>query len=264
MTKFNSVRLSTLRFSTLITKLGTEMTYNRIALLERMPILESAIAEELLKGTGAGPSEPAKNEGASAGVNLLGDDLAGLSMGGAPGGNDVYNTMLGGVKTGQSENIMDLLGGLSMGSNEPTMAPTSSAGKTAAVDLLGDLFGNAPSQPTQVSTLSPSKVSPSAAFDPLADLMGSMKPAVPAPSAQALTCYNKNGLLITLSPAKESPQVSQILVSFSTTFSSFTNISFQVAVPKVIHSNKVSQTYNATSFLQLYQPNCPSTAKDDY
>ncbi|KAI8928395.1 Clathrin/coatomer adaptor, adaptin-like protein [Entophlyctis helioformis] len=77
----------------------------RIALLEPMPVLESAVAEEALKGTGAAPagSSPTSARAASNTADLLGNDLAGLALGGAGGAastSNVLDSMFGGSAVG--------------------------------------------------------------------------------------------------------------------------------------------------------------------
>jgi hypothetical protein len=145
---------------------------------------------------------------------------------------------------------MDLLGGLSMGPSSmqaQSLAPSNS--QSATVDLLGDLFGNSSStshstqQPIMTQTtmimnsISPTKsnTTTSPAKDPLGDLIGTMMKTSPSPITQqtSLTCYNKNGLLITLNPIKESAQQTVVNVQFSTMSGQFSNLSFQVAVPRV-------------------------------
>jgi hypothetical protein len=61
-----------------------------------MPVLEAAIAEELLKGSGAGGTEVEKAGGDS--VNLLGGDLQGIIGASGPnaGNNDLLNLVFGG------------------------------------------------------------------------------------------------------------------------------------------------------------------------
>lgn len=60
-----------------------------------MPVLESAIAEDALKGTGSVP-EPQKTD-TPAGASLLGDDLAGLGIGEPTSkNNDLLKMVLGG------------------------------------------------------------------------------------------------------------------------------------------------------------------------
>lgn len=108
---------------------------------------------------------------------------------------------------------MDLLGGLSLDSSAPSLS-NAAATKANNLDLLGDLFGGSDIVP--VTSTPPM----------LANLMG-LAPV------QAITCYNSNGLFITLTPQKENAQLSNILVTFSTVAGPITDISFQVAVPKV-------------------------------
>lgn len=136
---------------------------------------------------------------------------------------------------------MDLLGGLSMApSSVPsqTLAPGGATSKAATVDLLGDLFGGSavPTASNLIQTVPVDKTVSPVKSDPLANLVGdSMKAAAPQISqTSAFTCYNKNGLVITLSPRKESSQKVMIDVKFSTISGQFSNLTFQVAVPRVI------------------------------
>ncbi|KAJ3260977.1 clathrin associated protein complex large subunit [Boothiomyces macroporosus] len=153
----------------------------RQAVLEHMPVLESAVKEESLKGTGAAIQEaaPVKKD---TGVNLLGD-LEGLAI------NPITTAP-------KQDDIMDLLGGLV----PPVTNVSPVKANSNAVDLLGDLFGSAPAAPAPVSY-------------------------------QPIKCYEKNGLLITLLPNKESPTLTQIKASFTST-ATINNLLFQVAVPK--------------------------------
>ncbi|KAJ3272010.1 clathrin associated protein complex large subunit [Terramyces sp. JEL0728] len=155
----------------------------RQAVLEHMPVLESAVKEESLKGTGAAVQEaaPVKKD---TGVNLLGD-LEGLAIN--PGVTSAP----------KPDDIMDLLGGLVPAAT--TVSPVRA--NSNAVDLLGDLFGSTPT------------------------------PAPTPVSYQPLKCYEKNGLLVTLLPNKESPTVTQVKANFSAT-TTINNLLFQVAVPK--------------------------------
>ncbi|KAI8844797.1 adaptin N terminal region-domain-containing protein [Chytridium lagenaria] len=148
----------------------------RFALLERMPVLDSAVAEEALKGSGQPitSSEPASKSAKATGGNILdfGDDLGGSSQSAATNGgkaDDIYNLVFGDANPSgpikaaapKGDNIIDLLGGLGLGSAPPT----------GAADLLGDLFGGS-------STITPSVTAPKS--DPLGDLLGGgLKPSTP-------------------------------------------------------------------------------------
>eukprot|EP00842_Homolaphlyctis_polyrhiza_P003050 jgi/Hompol1/3746/HPOL_006719-RA len=70
----------------------------RVALLEHMPVLDSAVADEALKGTGAAPAAAAATASplgqTSASGDLLISDLAGLALGGAQNNaGTVYDLM---------------------------------------------------------------------------------------------------------------------------------------------------------------------------
>jgi AP-1 complex subunit gamma-1 len=178
----------------------------RFALLEHMPVLESALQEENLKGTGQPAPEQTKSQKPST-ASLLGTE-----------------TLLSGGK----DNIMDLLGGLNLGV-QPVVANAPAAKQATAVDLLGDLFGGGP----QASSTVPAASSPAKpAIDPLADLLGTGS-SLSVPSTFApVTCYDKNGLTVTLQPLKESSIVTQFKATFASQ-NEITNLLFQVAVPKV-------------------------------
>ncbi|KAJ3106069.1 clathrin associated protein complex large subunit [Phlyctochytrium planicorne] len=238
---------------------------SRLALLERMPVLESALKEESIKGSGQ-PSAPEatkteKAKPAAGNILDLGDDLAGLNMSSdASGGkaNDIYNMVFGDVKatspsktaapksdvSGKSfdfDNIMDLLGGLGIGGSAP-IAATTTASKPAggAADLLGDLFGAGPtSSVTATATAAPKA-------DPLGDLLGggfsapaaspSFAGLAPSPGgSKSYQCYSKNGLTINLAATRESNgTVLALAAGFESSGANISNLSFQVAVPKTL------------------------------
>jgi AP-1 complex subunit gamma-1 len=182
----------------------------RFAFLEHMPVLGSALEEENLKGTGQPAPEQTKSQ-KPATVSLLGTETL-LAV---PGGQ---------------ENIMDLLGGLNLGA-QPVAANATVPKQATAVDLLGDLFGGGSSAPTIAPAVSStSKV----AMDPLADLLGVSSSS--SNTFAPVTCYDKNGLVVTLQPLKESSIVTQFKATF-TSQSEITNLLFQVAVPKVLNSS---------------------------
>jgi AP-1 complex subunit gamma-1 len=181
----------------------------RFALLEHMPILETAMQEETLKGTGQPLVEQTKSQKPST-ASLLGTDV-----------------LLGTGKPSGTHNIMDLLGGLDLGGQGPAIASTVGVVKQpTTVDLLGDLFGNSPAVPSLNSTK----------MDPLTDLLRgpiSQPIQASAPTFAAVPCYEKNGLKVTLYPLKESSTITQFKANF-TSQSEVTNLLFQVAVPKVL------------------------------
>nr|KAJ3421163.1 clathrin associated protein complex large subunit [Polyrhizophydium stewartii] len=238
----------------------------RVALLEPMPVLESAVAEEALKGTGASPANttpttPGLLSGGAAGGlgaagDLLGNDLAGLALGGAAGAasaGGIYDLVFGGTSGtsaaaggagAKSENIMNLLGGIGLGGG-PAAAPAPAAagfgGVSKQSDLLGDLFGGGPPAPAPAATAAP------AALDPLADLFGGPAPTVASTpavaAAKAYPSYNKLGLSITLTPTKESATATNVVASFynSGAAGTVSNLSFLVAIPKSLRLENPSR-----------------------
>ncbi|KAJ3033585.1 clathrin associated protein complex large subunit [Rhizophlyctis rosea] len=228
----------------------------RAALLERVPVLESALKEEAKKGSGVPVTESAPAAAApSGGGELLGglnDDLMGLSVGGTGGGaggagGDIYNMVFGGASggagagAGKSDNIMDLLGGIGLGSTPAaTSAPSAAQAPKPSTDLLGDLFGGGPAlSPAPVSvTATPSTIS----ADPLGDLLGGFGGggAVGGGSGGAekksYVCYDKNGLRITLLPSREAA-IEGVNLRVEATLENLggvgvAGVAFQVAVPK--------------------------------
>ncbi|KAK5670787.1 hypothetical protein BDV3_005021 [Batrachochytrium dendrobatidis] len=210
----------------------------RLALLEHMPVLESAVAEEALKGTGTAPGVSTPTTPSSNTADLLGNDLSGLAIGdNATVKNDVYDLVFGdasagrGVAGGQvskNENIMDLLGGIGFGSTPTNPMAGATMGslstKNTHTNLLEDLLGG--------NTVTPAAMSSSH----MENLFGSSSVSVPATSlaSRVYSCYEKHGLKITFTPTKESAVSTNIIAHFVNTSISDTisNISFQVAVPK--------------------------------
>lgn len=182
----------------------------RAALLEKIPVLESALQEETLKGTGTALEPQAKD---SSKTNEL------------IGGGELLGN-IGVAKPAGKEDIMDILGGLNLTGS--ASAPSPVVTKANTVDLLGDLFGSGP-------TSSPGK---SQSSQGVLDLLGSVPASVPAPVAavtptfSTVACYEKNGLLVALLPFKESPIITQIKATFTSSVN-ISNLLFQVAVPKV-------------------------------
>ena len=231
----------------------------RVALLEHMPVLESAVESEAHKGTGDGPAGTAAAQTTTPKpADLLGADLAGLALGGPSTSNaaglpqnDILGLALGSTNSSpagkpttqaaRQENIMDLLGGIGLGSTAVTVAAPA---KTT--DLLGDLFGGSPpkqnnSVPPLVST-SPQKAA--ATVDPLASLIGNSLSTTASPAAalqtpvlKAYPCYDKHGLKITLSPTRETDLVTNVLATFTNVAeaaSTISSISLLIAVPKIL------------------------------
>ncbi|KAH9270457.1 hypothetical protein BSLG_001245 [Batrachochytrium salamandrivorans] len=222
----------------------------RAALMEHMPVLESAMAEEALKGTGAAPgviTPTSTTGGQSLAGNLLGDDLTGLSMGGASGtvgaSTNIYDMMFGSNADGHTavkgENIMDLLGGIGLDSGYGKPAADIHPAKTGQLsthttqeNLLGDLFGGMGG----MGGMSGMGGASNTMANPLADLLGGgMGSSATSPAqSKAYVCYEKHGLRITLTPTRESATSLGIVAQFYNIGSSglISNIFFQIAVPK--------------------------------
>ncbi|KAJ3208582.1 clathrin associated protein complex large subunit [Dinochytrium kinnereticum] len=259
----------------------------RFALLERMPVLESAVAEEAIKGSGqalASPDASSKGERSkpAPAANILdfGDDLAGLSINPSSsdtGGkaNDIYNLVFGDANPASAskasapkggDNIMDLLGGLGIGSGPtPSVVPTTKAPASAA-DLLGDLFGSTPAPSSKP------------AMDPLGDLLGGGAPKtspsfgagsfgglgspISAATPKAYQCYSKMGLTVTLMATKEmGGSVIGVVANFESSGPAFSGLAFQVAVPKTLKlqmlpasGTSVSTSTPVTQSLKIENP----------
>ncbi|KAJ3196947.1 clathrin associated protein complex large subunit [Irineochytrium annulatum] len=244
----------------------------RVALLERMPVLESAVKEESLKGSGQpisdGTSTASESGTKRETANILdfGGEMASLSVTSAAPtpakADDIYNLVFGGTTTStttpkaNSNNIMDLLGGIGLGDTANSPIPTTTAVNKPSADLLGDLFGGG------TSMISPSLSAPVVAAtkpvsnDPLADLFGnSSSPlATSTVTTKSYTCYDKNGLRITLTPTREGEgTVLSVAAKFESKGSQISNLVFQVAVPKSLKLQ--IQSPSST----VVQPNAPAT-----
>ncbi|KAH9066856.1 Adaptor protein complex AP-1 gamma subunit [Lactarius vividus] len=199
----------------------------RVGVLERMPPPE-------LKATVTGvvsENKPVGSTRTGISADLLGDDVSALS--------EHLVSVPGGQKTNE-DLLAEIFGGSSMTS--PT-APTSASQpqRTTASDILSLFDSPAPSAPTQAASSLPSSL-----FDLTSTVVPTPAPA-PAPAAaaspprpapsklQSYNAYNKNDLVISLTPQRSATQkgVVDILARFQVTGSStVTNINFQVAVPK--------------------------------
>ncbi|KAI8615674.1 adaptin N terminal region-domain-containing protein [Chytriomyces sp. MP71] len=219
---------------TAITKLDKE---TRAALLESMPVLESAVKEEARKAnTRPGRSAPSASK--SGNILDFGDDSipAPASVPGLGGsaGNDLLDLVFGGIPAAAAaapmpsfgsvagnNNFMDLLGGLSMTSTPvPASMPPMGMGMGMPMgasmqtslfpqnavqapkpsnDLLGDLFGSGTSQP--VAPIVPVMGMGGAASDPFGSLLSG--PSIMASSPivvqpKSVPFYEKNGFRIGL------------------------------------------------------------------
>ena len=160
-------------------------------------------------------------------VDLLGYDISSPS--------DPVAAVPGGHKTNE-DLLAEIFGGstaMSTNTNAATPTPASSQPqKTTAADILGLFDSPAPSAPPQAP--------PSAAMSWF-DMSTTETPAAPppkpaAPSPPSYTAYNKNDVLISLTPQRSTtqPGVVDILARFQVKGSTAaTGLNFQVAVPKV-------------------------------
>ena len=147
---------------------------------------------------------------------------------------------------------MDLLGGLGIGGSA---TPTPVVSKSNAMDLLGDLLGTTstsiPTNPSQ----------PPRSNDPFQDLLG-----LPQPSAQQsptrppqAEIYSGNGLKIALEAKRDSQTTVLVKVSYQSLNKVVTNISLQVAVPKVNFVNKSLKLAMQPATSNQVLPNLPAT-----
>jgi hypothetical protein len=121
---------------------------------------------------------------------------------------------------------MDLLGGLDLSgaSTIPAMATSSAVSipkQNTSVDLLGDLFGGPAATAAVVAHVAP--------------IVAATAPIVPSSQGFApIKCYDKNGLVVTLTPFKELSTLTQVKATFSSSDGKeISNILFQIALPKV-------------------------------
>ncbi|KAJ3169562.1 clathrin associated protein complex large subunit [Geranomyces variabilis] len=254
---------------------------SRTALLERMPVLESAAKEEAKKGMGVPTTEAAP---AAAGqqqdlVADLGGDLLGLSVGGgaAPAkaqNDDLYNLVFGGgapaakAAAPASNNILDLLGDIGLGGSAPASKAMPPSGQSFYApsagnqnDLLGDLFGGGASALSpQVPPLS---TQPSAAaIDPLGDLFGSSGfGGGPAAAAKSYVAYEKNGFRVTLSAKRDGNAIDVSADMKNNGMSPLSDVAVQVAVPRSLQitmhpqsSNMIAPGASASQKMRIENP----------
>ena len=153
-------------------------------------------------------------------------------------------TVPGGHKTNE-DLLAEIFGGstaMSTTTNNaatPTSAP-SQPQKTTAADILGLFESPAPSASPQAQ-----QVPPSAAMS-LFDMTTPVTPAAPppkpaAPNLPSYAAYNKNDVVISLTPQRSTaqPGVVDILARFQVKGSTTAiGLNFQVAVPKVSNSQR--------------------------
>ena len=158
----------------------------------------------------------------------------------------------GGQKTNE-DLLAEIFGGSSAMS--PT-APTSASQpqRTTASDILSLFDSPAPTQAASpavsslfdlTSTVTPTPASapaPAPALSPTPAVASPRANPTAAPRLQSYTAYNKNDLVISLTPQRSATQkgVVDILARFQVTGSStVTGINFQVAVPKVSSNGRL-------------------------
>ncbi|KAN0115580.1 Adaptor protein complex AP-1 gamma subunit [Russula decolorans] len=197
----------------------------RVGVLERMPPPE-------LKATVTGivsENKPVGSTRTGKDADLLGDDISTPS--------DPVVAVPGGHKT--NEDLLAEIFGGSTATSTTTNAgtPTSASSqpqKTTAADILG-LFDS----PTPSASPQAQQAPPTSATN-LFDLSTPVTPAAPppkpaAPNLPSYTAYNKNDVVITLTPQRSTsqPGVVDILARFQVKGSTTaTGLNFQVAVPK--------------------------------
>src|SRR6266436_6078047 len=171
-------------------------------------------------------------------VDLLGDDISTPS--------DPVVSVPGGHKTNE-DLLAEIFGGSTATSTTTTSTTTPSSTsqqpqKTTAADILGLFDSPAPSAPSPQAQHAPPPSA--AAASSLFDLSPPVTPAAPppkpaAPNLPSYTAYNKNDLVVSLTPQHSTtqPGVVDILARFQVKGSATaTGLNFQVAVPKVSSS----------------------------
>ncbi|KAJ3150988.1 clathrin associated protein complex large subunit [Geranomyces michiganensis] len=240
---------------------------SRTALLERMPVLESAAKEEAKKGMGV-PTTEAPPTGAQQQdlVSDLGGDLLGLSVGGGAAAakgpkDDLYNLVFGGgapaakAAAPASNNILDLLGDIGLGGpaapSTKAMPPSGqsfyapSAGNQN--DLLGDLFGGGGASAMSPQAPPLSSNPSAAAVDPLGDLFGSSGfgggHVAPA-AAKSYVAYEKNGFRVTLGAKRDGTAIDVNADMKNNGMSPLSDVAVQVAVPRSLQITMHPQSSN--------------------
>jgi AP-1 complex subunit gamma-1 len=242
------------------------------SLMERIPPLEGA--SKLL-------ASRKHNKSMDDSVDLLDDidnnnanDLLGLST----------SSSATTANQNQSDNIMDLLGGLSLGgkttststtkqmpsntlddllggisSSSSTQVPATST-KSNSVDLLGDLLGSSNTTNASNSTSSPINLMNSLTSPSLTSPTNSLSNNVP--TRKTYTAYDKNGLKLEFIPKQEPNNITVVKGTFSSSTSTFNQINLQIAVQKALRlqmnqpsGNSVSPGNNVVQFFKLLNPN---------
>ncbi|KAJ1551251.1 clathrin associated protein complex large subunit, partial [Nowakowskiella sp. JEL0078] len=232
-----------------------ELDYDtRSALLERMPVLESALKEESQKDIFAAS--------AASGVTI--SEVSSDLLGGSSKPDDIYSMVFGNEKNTSiaksDKNIMDLLGDIGIGAPALKSTTSPTAAPQTTTDLLGDLFGPGPSsispQPSQQAR--PIQTSNFSALD---DLLGTTTtPQKPAAIEQ--TAYEKHGLKITLAATRDTGDTMNVATMFRNVGNgSISGVSMQVAVPKSLKlllqppsSTVIPQGGSATQLFRIENP----------
>jgi AP-1 complex subunit gamma-1 len=160
-------------------------------------------------------------------VDLLGDDMSSPS--------DPVVSVPSGHKTNE-DLLAEIFGGSTATSATPS--PPSRPQKATANDILSLFDSPTPSAPPQAAPPSISSL-----FDLTSPVVPTAPPKPAAPKLPSYTAYNKNDLVILLTPQRSTtqPGVVEILASFQVKGNTAaTSLNFQVAVPKVSSSRKES------------------------
>jgi len=247
------------------------------SLMERIPPLEGA--SKLL-------TSRKHNKSMDDGIDLL-DDIdngTATTSSNLPSANDLLGLDTSSLTSQptSSDNIMDLLGGLSLGGNTmPTSNTTQNTNSNAlgldnllggvssvsstplsnppakgnSMDLLGDIFGSTTSNTNTTSNTSPINL-----MNPLTS------PSLTTNTSNASTkksyiAYEKNGLKLELIPKQEPNNITVVKSIFSSN-STISQINLQIAVQKALRLQMNSPSGNTTSpgnnvvqFFKLLNPN---------
>ena len=143
----------------------------------------------------------------------------------------------GGHKTNE-DLLAEIFGGSNATSTASPTSPASQPQKNTASDILSLFDSPAPSATPPQAVASPSSATMSSLFDLTSSVAPSAPPPKPAaaPKLPSYTAYDKNDLVISLTPQRSTtqPGVVDILARFQVKGSTAVNgLNFQVAVPKV-------------------------------
>eukprot|EP00833_Pecoramyces_ruminatium_P005045 jgi/Orpsp1_1/1179077/evm.model.c7180000067838.2 len=238
------------------------------SLMERIPPLEGA--SKLL-------TSKRHNKSLDDGVDLLDDIDNNASSNNLPSANDLLGLSTSNATQKQSDNIMDLLGGLSLGGNTMPMAASkqpqsntlddllgginpvstttpSTSVKSNSVDLLGDIFGSSINNSTSASSTSPINL-----MNPLTSQVN--QSSNNTSTRKTYIAYDKNGLKLEFIPKQEPNNITVVKAIFSSSNSSFNQINLQIAVQKALRlqmnspsGNSVTPGNNVIQFFKLLNP----------